>query len=676
MLNQSTQAKIDQLIKIANNHFCDKNLVESLVEYSRALDLFDLLDKYYKVQKQEIQVRIAICYDLLGNFKKAECYVSKALETVPNFPYLILYRSVLYLVNGSSDKANIELIKYRQLTLGKSVIIFETFRLLYYFILEFDMEVILNEINEISEKYELNSFLLLLRASVYLHKFYQANPEISAANQQQNQSETVNSQCNNISNSNYMANCGSKHSMEVEFNFLMSTFRKSKEPGISKASKEDDSQSNLMKLKLNDKFYIKYKADIEEIINIQTKENSEFLLKEGISLDSITKLFFLAVQEMEDIEPKALISYKSFFSGLSVFYVVFKAIKILKIKLLRKKLKNKYSNEISKLSLASPASHDNNSKCKVEGNYQATNKPLTIIERKAQDLKTEYEKAVCSLYSSPFLANIKYSRKEFAFTNDNSSLTNPNNQASNISNTNTKCNSNNYSSATSEVPVTLKIKFSSAKENYFIEHYHYSGININRRLIKEYKKEEFNRVEINPTTSREGKLKLISGRNIILNEDPNMRPSQLSEKKYTPNHNFVNKDNKSQHIIYNSSLDSNNLHYKENSNMSDKVNNSNSTFRNNSTLQMKCGEFKFGSIKASYNNSSGEFGQDLAESSSKSKIKDLNHGALIPLTEGGSLSCTIQSCHTNKEKSSQIGSLIEDRADLQTKSKQQLNTKK
>lgn len=694
MQSQSIQGKIDQLIKLANHHFCEKNVIEALVEYNRALDLYDVLENYYRVQKQEVQVRIAVCYDLLGNPRKAEHFVTKALETIPNFPYLILYRSVLYLVNGNSDKANVELIKYRQLTIGKAIIVYETFRLLFYFLLEFDMEVILYEINEISEKFALNSFLLLLRASVYLHKFYKNHPEFSTPNAQQNQS-VINSnqnysQYNNVTTSNYATNCASKHSMEVEFNFLMNTFRRNQDTCINKGIKdEEDSQARLMKLKLNNQDYLKYKSDIEEIIKIQTKENSEFLLKEGISMDSITKLFFLAVQEMEDIEPKELIMYKSFFSGLSVFYVVFKAVKLLKIKLIKKRLKCKYLSQLSKLTLTSSASNEEDSKSKPDSISQAPNKSLSKSERKAIDLKAEYEEAINSLFESPFLSNIKYSRKEFICINNNdNSLTNQG--SSYNSNTNTKSNSNNFSNTASEItPITLKISKVSAETNYFVQHNYYNAMNINKRLIKEYKREEFNKVEINPTTSREGKLRLISGRNNATNDQAETRASQLSNKKFNQNLNVNQKENKSQptYIIYNSSLDSNNLQYKENSNLSDKVNNSNSTFRNNSTLQMKCGDFKLGSIKAtSYNNSSGEFNQDNNESNNKSSnVVNLRQNppnlkkeepAAIPFMPGSKVSYTIQSNHTNKENT-QKGSIIDERGDQDQSSKsRQFNAKK
>ena len=90
------QNKIDKLIIEANEQFSEENkIVEALTNYSRAYELFNYLDRKYKIQNHEILVRIAICWDVLGNFHLALDNLNKALIIVKNVPYLIIYKSIL-----------------------------------------------------------------------------------------------------------------------------------------------------------------------------------------------------------------------------------------------------------------------------------------------------------------------------------------------------------------------------------------------------------------------------------------------------------------------------------------------------------------------------------------------------------------------------------------------------
>lgn len=634
----SIQGKIDSLIQSANSYFFDKNLVEALVEYNRAHDLFDILGNYYRVQKQEIQVRIAVCYDLLGNFKKAETFVLKSLETVPNFPYLVLYKSVLLLVNGNIDKANLELIKYKQISLGKTHLIYETFRLLFYYLQDYDLSVILTEIEEIATKYPLNSLLLLLRATIYLQKFYKLYPELNNINN----SIVTNSVNQSVINNQNPNITQSRQSMELEFNFLMNTFRSSAEgnalPSKLNPPKEDDNQTQnkLIKLKFNDSNYLQYKADIEAIMKYEAKENAEFLLREGISIDSITKLFFLIVHEMEDIEPKPLIKYKSFFSGISVFYVILKAIKLFKIRLSRKKLLQKYQKEIKKLSLninkkdSTELSQSNISQNPdLEGYSISLNINIQSQEQKILQLKKNYEEKIHSLYSSAFLANYFNNTKKKDLLNSEiereSSLNQNNSSHSNSNsntNTHTKSNSNNCSAGTGNNQEIGNLPKSGNNKdllsNFFIKQKYYCNSNLSKVLINAINRNQRNKSKdassSNTATSRE-KPKVVSGRN----------PSAMN--RTTTQHSKKNIP-KAKMGIYSSSIESNQQNHNNNSNNTDKLSSSNQrSNRHNSTLQMKCGDFTTSintnnvNYRGSYHNSSGEGHSEVQK---HNKDKDQN----------------------------------------------------
>ena len=66
------QKKIDNYIleaneKISNNNKKEKNEIQALIIYLKAIDLFDFLDKKSHIQQHEILFKISFLFDLIGN---------------------------------------------------------------------------------------------------------------------------------------------------------------------------------------------------------------------------------------------------------------------------------------------------------------------------------------------------------------------------------------------------------------------------------------------------------------------------------------------------------------------------------------------------------------------------------------------------------------------------------
>ena len=109
------QNKIDKLIIEANEQFSKENkVIEALTNYSRAL--FNYLDRKYKIQSHEILVRIAICWDVLGNFHLALDNLNKALIIVKNVPCLIIYKTILEFSLKMMDDVYDTLYNFKKIT--------------------------------------------------------------------------------------------------------------------------------------------------------------------------------------------------------------------------------------------------------------------------------------------------------------------------------------------------------------------------------------------------------------------------------------------------------------------------------------------------------------------------------------------------------------------------------
>jgi hypothetical protein len=282
---QNIQNRIDRLVINGNNEFSEeRNVIAALVEYSRCLDMFDFLDRSYKIQYHEILVRIAICYDILGNFHKTIEYLNKSLGIVGNVSSLILYKSVLLQTVGKNDEAQKILIKYKQISGKRQIELYETFRLVFFYSMQLEKEVLLIEINEYLSKYSKNAVILYLRAMIYLD------------------------------------------------------------------------YSNSKKQKEND-YYMKYENDLKEAIQLEPTD-TEYLIKDGITNENLTKLFFMILPDMDFYQPRPLVNYSNFHSGFKIFYILFKAIKMLRIKVEKKKLKKVYNTRLKQYK-NKPAEKDN-----------------------------------------------------------------------------------------------------------------------------------------------------------------------------------------------------------------------------------------------------------------------------------------------------------------------------
>lgn len=280
---QNIQNKIDKLITNGNDEFSkQRNVIAALVEYSRTLDLYDFMDRTYRIQIHEISVRIAICWDILGNFKNTLEYLNKALQIVPNVASLVLYKCVLLQTLGKTEEAQKTLIKYKQISGKKQQSLYETFRLVFFYSMNYERDLLLREIHEYLDKHPKNAVVLYLRAMIYMDL---ANPS------------------------------------------------------------EGRSNSSAYHKKNSSEFLLKYENDIKEAHQIEPTD-TEFLMKDGITSENLTKLFFMILPEMDYYQPKPLVSYSTFHCGLKLFYIIFKVIRMLKIKVEKKKLKKFYNNKL------------------------------------------------------------------------------------------------------------------------------------------------------------------------------------------------------------------------------------------------------------------------------------------------------------------------------------------
>jgi hypothetical protein len=305
---QNIQNRLDRLVINGNNEFSEqRNVVAALVEYSRCLDLFDFIDRSYKIQYHEILVRIAICYDILGNFNKTIEYLNKSLSVVHNVSSLVLYKSILLQTVGKNDDAQKILIKFKQISGKRQIELYETFRLVFFYTMQLEKEVLLVEINEFLTKYSKNAVILYLRAMIYLD------------------------------------------------------------------------YSNSKKQKEND-YLMKYENDLKEAIQLEPTD-TEYLIKDGITNENLTKLFFMILPDMDFYQPRPLVIYYTFHSGFKLFYVLFKAVKMFRIKVEKKKLKRfynkklkQYKNKTEKDSDSSINSLLQNEQVAPESNIQLTNR--------------------------------------------------------------------------------------------------------------------------------------------------------------------------------------------------------------------------------------------------------------------------------------------------------------
>lgn len=265
------QYKIDKFCKNGNFEFSEnKNVVLALVDYHRALDLFEFTEFSYKIQKTEILIRLSISYDILSQLNKSIEYLNKAVELVPNIPFLILYRSIILHSLGNYVDSQKSLIKYKQISEKEYFYLYELFKLVFLYTLNLECNVMLREIDEYLEKYPRTGLVLFLKAMIYHKISFDSNASI------RNETNREYSPRNDI---------------------LL----------------EDINEAGML--------YSKYIKDAYEV----EPNDTEFLVREGVSQENITKVFFMMIPEMDYFQPKSLVEYSSFNQGFKTVFTILKA---------------------------------------------------------------------------------------------------------------------------------------------------------------------------------------------------------------------------------------------------------------------------------------------------------------------------------------------------------------
>ena len=160
---KSIQNKIDKFIQQGNQAFSEENrVIEALIKYSRAYELYNYLDRKYNVQIHEVLVRIAICWDVLGNYTLAYENLCKALKVIPKIKVLTVYKTSLELFHKISQHS-------------KYIYLYYLFSIIFKYI-ESDNEKglakdnqmkLLDEINQYFTKYGKGTVLLYIRSRIY-----------------------------------------------------------------------------------------------------------------------------------------------------------------------------------------------------------------------------------------------------------------------------------------------------------------------------------------------------------------------------------------------------------------------------------------------------------------------------------------------------------------------------
>ena len=270
------QLKIDSIISDINqsnqeNQNEEKNQITALMGYSHCLDLFDFLQLFSKIQKNELLVQIALIFDSIGYTELSMNYINESLLLIPNVPSVILYKSGLFACSNKLDEAQKWLIKFKYL-IGENKYenyIHDSFLVIFYYLLEYEEYIILRKIESIENEYTLyakENIVLFFIKSKILEKLAE-----KIKNSDKRRFEFVNKEIEEIKN---------KH-----------------------------------------------------IIN--KKNECEFLFEQGIKNETVTKLLILIYPNLVNYKPKKLIEYNNNFNknGFSLFYTLIKICKILKWKI-------------------------------------------------------------------------------------------------------------------------------------------------------------------------------------------------------------------------------------------------------------------------------------------------------------------------------------------------------
>ena len=270
---QSIQNKIDKFIQQGNQAFSEENrVIEALTKYSRAYELYNYLDRKYKVQIHEVLVRIAICWDVLGNYVLAYENLCKALVVIPKIKVLTVYKTALEFSLNKNKEAYETLELFNKICQhSKYIYLYYLFNIIFKFI-EYDNEnninhekqlQLLEEINQYFSKYGKGTVLLYIRSNIYNNLYTWA-----------------------------------------------------------KARNKTD---------LLQDYSTRREEDIKSAMGID-KIDTNCLITEGVTRSNLTKLFFMVLPEMDDYQPKVLVDYSNFFCGFQQFYTVFRFLKKIKKK--------------------------------------------------------------------------------------------------------------------------------------------------------------------------------------------------------------------------------------------------------------------------------------------------------------------------------------------------------
>ena len=277
--------KIDTIISDINQNCQDnkneeKSQITALMGYSHCLDLFDFLQLYSKIQKNELLFQTAIIYDSIGYTELSMDYINESLALIPNVPSIILFKSGLFASLNKLDEAQKWLLKYKYLIGEKEYdnYIHDSILIMFYYLLEYEEHIILRKISSIENKYN-----------------------------------------------NYMKD------NVVLFYIKSKTLEK-----LAQKFKNSDNKRYISYIKESKNINYKY-------IN-NKKSKSEILIEQGIRNENITKLMILINPNFLKYKPKKLIEYKNGFTknGFSLFYTLIKICKILKLKIEAKKYQKRF----------------------------------------------------------------------------------------------------------------------------------------------------------------------------------------------------------------------------------------------------------------------------------------------------------------------------------------------
>ena len=288
------QKKIDNFIieaneKISNNNEKERNEIDALVIYLKAIDLFEFINKKSNIQQHEILFKISFLFDLIGNKKSSLNYIEKSIELIPNVPFVILFKSIILKSLNKNEEAQQQLIKFKHLC-GKNdyyIYIHDIIQIIYFFLLKYDEEILLFEIKQFFNKfqnlnYDKNHVIYYLQSKI----------------------------CQNL---------------------------------YKKYEKIDTQKSK--------NYQIKIKECLNKAYEIQDFETN-YLINEGINNENISKILIILNPQIAEFKPKILMNYNQVFhSGFSLFSTLFKIVKIIKFKSKRKKVNEYYTKKLNKINL-------------------------------------------------------------------------------------------------------------------------------------------------------------------------------------------------------------------------------------------------------------------------------------------------------------------------------------